>query len=65
MPNRPSLGLLRRRCDQAGTTVGGDQLNAGQSACGEVAGEREPAGPVLAAGDLQPEDLPVPVGVHW
>ena len=31
---------------------------------GQVPEEREPAGAVLGRGDLQPEDLAVPVDVH-
>jgi hypothetical protein len=44
--------------------VGGDQPHPGQAACGQVAEERQPAGAVLSGGDLDTEDLPVPVGVH-
>jgi hypothetical protein len=43
--------------------VGGDQTHAGQAAGGQVAEEGEPAGAVFGAGDLQTEDLPVPVAV--
>jgi hypothetical protein len=44
--------------------VGGDEADSGQAAGGQVAEEREPAGAVFGAGDLQAEDLAVPVGVH-
>ena len=44
--------------------VGGDELDPGQAAGGQVPEERQPPGAVLGAGDLQAEDLPVPVGVH-
>jgi hypothetical protein len=44
--------------------VGGDQPHPGQAAGGQVPEEREPAGAVLSAGDLQTQDLPVPVAVH-
>ena len=43
--------------------VGGDEPDPGQAAGGEVAEERQPAGAVLAGGDLDAEDLAVPVGV--
>ena len=43
--------------------VGGDQRDPGQAAGGQVAEERQPAGAVLGGGDLQAEDLAVPVGV--
>jgi hypothetical protein len=33
-------------------------------ACGQVAEERQPAGAVLGRRDLQPEDLPVSLGIH-
>ena len=49
---------------QAAVGVGGDQRDAGQAAGGQVAEERQPAGAVFGGGDLQAEDLPVPVGVH-
>jgi hypothetical protein len=52
------------RLGQAAVGVGGDQRHAGQAAGGQVAEERQPAGAVLGGGDLQPEDLPVPVSVH-
>jgi hypothetical protein len=44
--------------------VAGDQLHAGQAAGGQAAPERQPAGAVFGAGDVQAEDLAVPVGVH-
>src|SRR3954470_12227097 len=50
--------------DQAAVGVGGDELDSGEAAGGEVAEEGQPAGAVLGGGDLQAEDLPVPVGVH-
>jgi hypothetical protein len=43
--------------------VAGDQLDAGQAAGGQAAQERQPPGAVFGAGDVQAEDLPVPVGV--
>jgi hypothetical protein len=43
--------------------IGGDQLDPGQAAGDQVAEEPQPAGAVLAAGDVQAEDLPVSVGV--
>jgi hypothetical protein len=49
---------------QAAVHVGGDQGHAGQAAGGQLAEERQPPGAVLSGGDLQAEDLPVPVGVH-
>ena len=49
--------------DQPGVGVGGDQRDPGQAAGGQVAEEAEPAGAVLGGGDLQAEDLAVPVGV--
>ena len=47
--------------DQAAVRVGGDELDAGQAAGGQVPEERQPPGAVLRGGDLQAEDLPVPV----
>jgi hypothetical protein len=44
--------------------VAGDQTDTGQAAGGQDPEEREPAGAVLGRGDVQSEDLPVPVGVH-
>ena len=44
--------------------VGGDQPDSGQPAGGEVPEEGQPAGAVFGAGDLQAEDLAVPVSVH-
>ena len=43
--------------------VGGDQPDPGQAASDEVAEEREPAGAVLTGGDLDAEDLTVPIGI--
>jgi hypothetical protein len=43
--------------------IGGDQLDPGKAAGGQVAEEAQPAGAVLTGGDLDAEDLPVPVGV--
>ena len=51
------------RLDQAAVRVGGDQRDAGQAAGGQVPEEPQPPGAVLGSGDLQAEDLPVPVGV--
>ena len=51
------------RGDQAGVGVAGDQLDPGQAAGEQAAEERQPAGAVLGGGDVQAEDLPVPVGV--
>jgi hypothetical protein len=48
---------------QAAVGVGGHQRHAGQATGGQVAEEHQPAGAVLSGGDLQPQDLPVPVGV--
>jgi hypothetical protein len=42
---------------EPGVRVGGDQLDPGQTAGGQVAEELQPAGAVLAGGDLQAEDL--------
>ena len=50
--------------DQPAVRVAGDQGDAGEAAGGQVAEEGQPAGAVLGAGDLQAEDLPVPVAVH-
>ena len=54
------------RLDQAAVRVGGDQRDPGQATGDQVAEERQPAGAVLGAADLQatPADLPVAVGVH-
>jgi hypothetical protein len=43
--------------------VGDHQPNPGQAASGQGAQEREPAGAVLAGGDVDVEDLAVAVGV--
>jgi len=37
--------------------IGGDQLDPGQAAGGQVSEEPQPAGTVLAGGDLEAEDL--------
>ena len=63
LPARAGQGRADRR-DQAAVRVGGDQPDAGQAAGDQVAEERQPAGAVLGGGDLQAEDLAVPVGVH-
>ena len=39
-------------------------MDAGQAAGGQVPEERQPPGAVLSAGDLQAQDLPVPIRVH-
>jgi hypothetical protein len=44
--------------DQATVRVTGDQPHPGQAAGDQVAEERQPAGAVLGAADLQAEDLP-------
>ncbi|MEC5152568.1 hypothetical protein RCH22_004267 [Cryobacterium psychrotolerans] len=44
--------------------VAGDELHPSQAAGGQVAEETEPAGTVFGAGDLQTQDLAVPVLVH-
>jgi len=62
LPARAGQGRADRD-HQAGVRVGSDELNAGQAAGGEVAEERQPAGPVLTGGGLQAQDLAVPVGV--
>ena len=53
--------------------VAGDELDPGQAAGGQVAEEAQPAGAVLAGGDLHAQHFTVPVGVdaggdqgvHW
>jgi hypothetical protein len=62
LPGRTGQGRPDRG-DQPGVGIGGDQLDPGQAAGGEAAEEGQPASAVLAAGDVQAEDLPVPVGV--
>jgi len=52
LPARAGQGRADRD-HQAGVRVGSDELNAGQAAGGEVAEERQPAGPVLTGGGLQ------------
>ena len=49
---------------QTGVGIGRDQLDPGQAAGDQVAEEAQPAGAIFASGDLDAEDLPVPVGVH-
>jgi hypothetical protein len=44
--------------------VAGDELDPGQPAGDQVAEERQPAGAVFGAGDVQAEDLPVALCVH-
>jgi hypothetical protein len=44
--------------------VGGDQRDAGQPASGGIPEERQLPGTALAGGDLQAQDLPVPLDVH-
>ena len=44
--------------------VGGNQGDPGQATGGEVAEERQPPGAVLSGGDLQAQDLPVPISIH-
>jgi hypothetical protein len=43
--------------------VADHELDAGQAARDQPAQERQPPGAVLGAGDVQAQDLPVPVGV--
>jgi hypothetical protein len=62
LPRRAGQGRAERG-DQAGVRVGGDQLHPAQAAGDQAAEERQPAGAVLAGGDVQAEDLAVPVGV--
>ncbi len=62
LPGRSGQGRADRR-HEAGVGVGGHEFDPGQSTGGEVTEEAEPAGPVLAAGRLDPQDFPVPVGV--
>jgi hypothetical protein len=49
---------------QAAAGVGGDEPDSGQAAGGQVPEEPGPPGAVLSRGDLQAQDLPVPVAVH-
>lgn len=51
------------RGHESGVGVGDGEVDAGQAAGGQRAQERQPAGAVLAGGDVQAEDLPVAVGV--
>ena len=62
LPGRTGQGRADR-VDQPAVGVGGDQRDPGQAAGGQVPEEAQPAGAVLGAGDLQAEDLPVPVAV--
>jgi hypothetical protein len=52
------------RLDQAAVGIGDDQLDSGQATGDQTPQERQPAGAVLGRGDLHPEDLPAPIGVH-
>jgi hypothetical protein len=52
------------RLNEAAVGVGGDELDAGQAAGGQVPEERQPPRAVLSLGDLQAQDLPVPISVH-
>ena len=45
--------------DQSAVGVAGDPLHPGQASGGEIPQKRQPAGAVLAGGDLHAEDLPV------
>jgi hypothetical protein len=57
---------VQHRCDrrfEALVGVAGDQPDSGQAAGDQATKERRPACPVLGAAQLQPEQLPVPVGV--
>jgi hypothetical protein len=51
------------RADECLVGIGGHQLHPDQAAGGQVPEETEPARAVLGRGDLQPEDLPMPVTV--
>ena len=51
------------RAHQAGVCVAGHQPDPGQAAGAQVAEEGQPAGTVLAGGDLDAEDLAVPISV--
>jgi hypothetical protein len=62
LPSRARQGRGDRG-DQTGVSIAGHQLHPGQAAGGQVAEEPQPAGTVLAGGDLDAEDLAVPVGV--
>ena len=62
LPGRAGQGRADRG-DQPGVGVGGDQRDPGQAAGDQVAEERQPAGAVLGGGDVEAEDLAVPVGV--
>ena len=60
-------GTGQRRADRLGQPavgVGGDQGDTGQAAGGQIPEERQPPGAVLGAGDVQAQDLPVPLRVH-
>jgi hypothetical protein len=62
LPARAGQGRPDRG-DEAVVGIGGHQAHAGQTPRGQVPEERQPARAVLGRGDLQPEDLPVPVSV--
>ncbi len=51
------------RLHQPGMGIGGDQCDPGQAAGDQVAEESQPPRTGLASGDLDAEDLAVPVGV--
>ena len=51
------------RVAQPVVAVGGDQLHAGQAAGGQAAQECQPPRAVLGGGDIQAQDLPLPVRV--
>lgn len=53
----------RDRSYEPGVGVRGDELDPREAAGGQIPPEREPAGAVLAGGDLHAEDLAVPVSV--
>jgi len=63
LPRRSGQGGADRR-GQTRVGVAGDESDAGQAAGDQVAQERQPARTVLGGGDLQAEDLAVPVAVH-
>jgi hypothetical protein len=43
--------------------IGDHELHPGQAAGDQPAQKRQPAGPVLGGGDVQAQDLPVPVSI--
>jgi hypothetical protein len=63
LPRGPAQGRADRG-HKSGVSIRGDELDPGQAAGDQVAEERQPAGAVLAGGDVQAEDLAVPVVVH-